>query len=566
MFVKAANPGFGTVGGKDDEENKENVNGLEEAGAEVKSARRDHDQSQEGRQLVESIRQMELGDESAQLDEEEEAEIINSNDNSSLPASAVESSGHSAPSFGGHPGIGAANYPHIEPLPHQTASPSPVSTPPEPAKDAFPIPEDEPPLFEISVERSSVTLDSSIAPPTIPSSESRAAEPSSTSDSDSEQIVYPARGRAQADPVSATRSSATAPPTLSSTPSQKPPTISLNIRSASSYPTSTVSQLEANPYQPPSQRGPKLSKKQQKRASKIARKKGKEHARSGNLAQRSGGRRFVEDDDYLEGEEMLARMGMGGNAGIDDMLDLDDEESSDEDGTVLDAQGHVDGQPRMDDSDVEWGTSAPPALKQRGKAKKNAQKQQRDDQRQAEKLERLLDAGGTREEVELRLALEMSIVEDEQRKKSEKESRRREREKAMIDDDYAQNIAEEVDEEDLAAMRSFAKNVVGGPNAEHERGDDVDRDAQEAEDDEDAWNTSEDDSEALNTDEADYRRNLGLESESSEDVDSEVELEMEYALGDADGRYVYRHLSERNKILTCLVPQRRALYIDRILV
>jgi hypothetical protein len=275
---------------------------------------------------------------------------------------------------------------------------------------------------------------------------------------------------------------------------------------------------------------------------------------------------LVEDDDYLEGEEMLARMGMGGSAGIDDMLDLDDEESSDEDGTVLDAQGHVDGQPRMDDSDVEWGTSAPPALKQRGKAKKNAQKQQRDDRRQAEKLERLLDAGGTREEVELRLALEMSIVEDEQRKKSEQESRRREREKAIVDDDYAQNIAEEVDEEDLAAMRSFAKNVVGGPNAEHERGDDVDRDAQEAEDDEDAWNPSEDDSEALNTDEADYRRNLGLESESSEDVDSEVELEMEYALGDADGRYVYRHLSERNKILTCLVPQRRALYVDRILV
>ncbi|GAA5946140.1 hypothetical protein JCM3765_000132 [Sporobolomyces pararoseus] len=538
MFVKASNPGFGTVGGKDDEEEKENLNKLNSPQA---------DQSQEGTQLVESIRQMELADESAQL-EKEEPEFSPSTETPSTFTPDLQDSGSTTPARGGHPGIGAASYPHIEPLPHETAPPSPVSTPPpEPVdnNEETTTKEDSPPLFEISVERSAVTLDSSIAPPTIPSnSETRSLELSSSSDSDSEQIVYPPRGRAQVDPVtslSTTAPTSSLPFTVTEPPSaatSKPPTISLNIRSATSYPTSTVSQLEANPYQPPSSRGPKLSKKQQKRASKIARRKGKEHARSGNLAQRGGGRRLVEDDDYLEGEEMLARMGMGDSTGIDDMLDLDDdEEDSDEDGTVLDAQGHVNGQPRMDDSDVEWGTSAPPALKQRGKAKRNAQRQQRDDQRQAEKLERLLEAGGTREEVELRLALEMSIVEEEQRKKSEKESRRRERERAMVVDDYATNIAEDdLDEEDLAAMKSFARNVVGGPNAEHERGDDVDRDALEAEDDEDAWNTSEDDSEALNTDEEDYRRNLGLESESSEEVDSEIELEMDYSLGDADGR------------------------------
>ncbi|GAA5838450.1 hypothetical protein JCM3766R1_005548 [Sporobolomyces carnicolor] len=536
MFVKAKNAGFGTVGGKDDEQDEGNKENVSQATQDARVARESpalhHERSQEGSQLVESIRQMELADSPTQpANELDEVDTPSSTAPSDTPRSR-----------GGHPGIGAAAYARIEPLPYQSASPSPVPTPPVAPDDEEAVVDDSPPLFEISVERTEVTIDDSIAPPAILSSK----EPMSSSESDSEQIVYPPRGRAQADPVTMPRETTSTAPVESSEESpapalEKPPTISLNIRSASSYPTSTTSQLEANPYQPPSVRGPKLSKKQQKRASKAARRKGKEHARSGNLAQRRGGRKLVDDDDddYLEGEEMLARMGMGGgDVGIDDMLDLDDsEDDSEQEGTVLDAEGHVDGQPRMDDSDVEWGTTAPPALKQRGKAKKNAQRQQREDQRQAEKLQRLLDSGGTREEVELRLALEMSIVEDEQRKAKEKASRRREREKAMVTDDYVMNLAQEaVDEEDLAAMRSFAKNVVGGPNAEHERGDDVDRDALEAEDDEDAWNTSEDDSEALNTDEEDYRRNLGLESESSEDVDSEVELEMDYSLGDADGR------------------------------
>ncbi|GAA5906276.1 uncharacterized protein JCM6883_005502 [Sporobolomyces salmoneus] len=535
VFVKATNPGFGTVGGKDEEEeNKENLNRPSKPRAYKPEQQ---ETSQEGTQLVESIRQMELGDDSLEISQEAE---IDSNETPVVDE---------APIRGGHPGIGAARYPHIEPLPHESAPPSPSPSPsPEPTKDEEPtleVEEDSPPLFEISVERTEVTLDSTIAPPTIPSS-ARDEPVSSSSESDDEQIVYPPRGRAQADPVTTSIPSvpSSVPAPSSATPSEspanaaKPPTISLNIRSASSYPTSTVSQLEQSPYQPPSVRGPKLSKKQQKRASKIARKKGKEHARSGNLTQRGGGRRLVEDEDYLEEEEMLARMGMGGGGGgidgVDDMLD-DSSSDEEEEGTIHpDAQGHVDGQPRLDDSDVEWGTSAPPALKNaRGKGKKFSQKRQREDQRQAEKLERLLDAGGTREEVELRLAVEMSLVEEEARKKAEKESRRKEREREMVIDDYATNIGGDVDEEDLQAMKSFARNVVGGPNAEHERREELD---EEEDDDEDAWNTSEDDSEALNTDEEDYRRNLGLESESSEDVDSDVELEMEYSLGDADGR------------------------------
>lgn len=535
-FVKATNPGFGTVGGKDDEENKENVNGLEKAGA-LDPRKSIQDTSQEGSALVESIRQMELADQDSNKSKPQTRSRTAKKQGSSIappPAlveyqsttdtMAVDEPKESAPpaSIGGHPGIGAAAYPHIVPL-SQDLTPTPPSTdPPSPADNSGSdsAREESPPLFEISTERTPIVLDESLAPPTIPSN-ARPEELSSSSDSEEEQIVYPPRGRAQADPVLAPSPSAP----VSQIP--KPPTISLNIRSASSYPASTTQQLETNPYRPP---GPKLSKKQQKRASKIARKKGKEHARTGNMYA-GGGRRLVGDSDYEEGEEMLARMGMGANAGIDDMLDQSDDS---EDETIHNGEGHVDGQPRMDDSDVEWGTSAPPALK-RGKAKRNAQRQQRTDQQEAEKLNRLLDADGTREEVELRLALEMSIVEDEQRKKVEKESRRREREREAVRDDYAGNIREDIGEEDIAAMRSFARGVVGGPNGEHERGDDVDQDALEAEDDEDAWHTS-DDSEELNTEEEDYKRNLGLESESSEDVDSDVELEMDYTLGDADGR------------------------------
>jgi len=539
-FVKATNPGFGTVGGKDDEDDKENVSGLAKAGA-LDPRKPVQDTSQEGSALVESIRQMELADQ----DSNKPRPQTRSRTAKKQASNAVPSEAHVAPpvtessdkmatdefeerapppaSIGGHPGIGAASYPHIVPL-SQDLTPTPPSTDPaSPVDDSIisSTRQESPPLFEISVERSSVILDDSLAPPIIPSN-SRGEEISSSSDSEEEQIVYPPRGRAQADPVLAPTPSA---PAVSQ--AAKPPTISLNIRSASSYPASTTQQLETNPYRPP---GPKLSKKQQKRASKIARKKGKEHARSGNM-HAGGGRRLVGDSDYEEGEEMLARMGMGASAGIDDMLDESDDS---EDETIHDGQGHVDGQPRMDDSDVEWGTSAPPALK-RGKAKRNAQRQQRNDQQEAEKLNRLLDADGTREEVELRLALEMSIVEDEQRKKAEKERRRREREREAVRDDYAGNIGEDLGEEDIAAMKNFARGVAGGPNGEHERGDDVDQDALEAEDDEDAWHTS-DDSEELNTEEEDYKRNLGLESESSEDVDSDVELEMDYTLGDADGR------------------------------
>ncbi|GAA5936265.1 uncharacterized protein JCM15063_002763 [Sporobolomyces koalae] len=525
-FVKATNPGFGTVGGKDDEDDKENVpTPLDPRSI----SGQDHQEtSQEGSALVESIRQMELEDTPA-FSRVPPAEKVSDSVAVEAPLPSTTSSSeepHSVDkSAGGHPGIGAANYPTVEPLPH--ASPSALQEVQD-GNDGERDGEDEdqeqdgPPLFEISVERSTVMIDDSVAPPTIPSIMNR-EEHTSSSDSDGEQIVYPPRGRAQFDPVLAPV------PSLPPASNAKPPTISLNIRSASSFSTSTTSQLETTPYRPS---GPKLSKKQQKRASKAARKKGKEHARSGNLQGGSrGGRRLVEDDDYLEGEEMLARMGMGASADPDDMLDL----SESDDDTVLDEEGHVEGHPRLNDSDVEWGTADPPPIK-RGKAKRNAQRQQRQDQQQAEKLERLLGAEGTREEVELRLAIEMSIVEEETRKKSEKESRRRERERAAVDDDYAANIAEDLEEEDLAAMRSFAKHVVGGPNAEHERGDDVDAEA--LEDDEEAWNTS-DDSDALNTDEEDYKRNLGLESESSEDADSDVELEMDYALGDADGRVEY---------------------------
>ncbi|GAA5954955.1 hypothetical protein JCM21900_005945 [Sporobolomyces salmonicolor] len=565
-FVRASNPGFGTVGGDDDDDemDKENAGaraedgkgraketGLEKAGAEVPRGE-EGDISAEGAVLVESIRQMDLAD-SAELALELPSSSINPpfeavkavEEAEPLPVSAAATSETTATmaldeiedapapdddrARSRHPGIGAARSVSPSKLSFEnpavrraesTFTPS-LAISPDEAPTPAPMEDDEPPLFEISYERTTVTLPSDLPLPPVLASHSNLSSDASASDSEEEQIVYPPRAIAHADPVLAPRS---AP----SVPSAPAPTLSL--------PPPAQPALRAQKPLPL----PKLSKKQQKRGSRTARKNGREHARSGNA--HVGGRRLggdADEDDLREGEEMLRRMGLGGGHGVDDMLP----DSAAEEGGSTERE-HEDGQPRLDDSDLEWGTAAPPPLPAaRGKAKLRLQRQQRTDARAAEKLQRLLDAGGTREEVELRLAIELSLQEEEaarERKRERGEARRSER---LAMEDYLQNAGDDEGDDSMAVLGAFARNVVGSLSGEHGRGDDADRRAaEEEEEDEDEWGTSSEDEdeeeseEELDTEEEEYRHNLALESEDSDEVDSDVELEMEYSLGDADGR------------------------------
>ncbi|GAA5915885.1 hypothetical protein JCM5296_002523 [Sporobolomyces johnsonii] len=558
-FVKASNPGFGTVGGDDDDDEMDKENdgaragngkgraketGPGKAGAEVPRGA-EGDISAEGAVLVESIRQMDLAD-SAELALDLPSSTINPpfdavkavEETEPLPVSATATSETTAtmaldeiedapaPSEDGarsqHPGIGAARSVLPSKLSFENPAVSraePTSTPslapsPDGAPTPAPMENDEPPLFEISYERTTLALPSDLPPPPVLASHSNLSSDASASDSEEEQIVYPPRAVAHADPVLAPR------PT-SSVPSAPAPTLSLPPPAQPAPRAQTQKPLPA----------PKLSKKQQKRASRTARKKGREHARSGNA--HVGGRRLRDDDDdeddLREGDEMIRRMGLGGG-GVDDMLGDGDDTERDE---------HEEGLPRLGDSDIEWGSTSPPPAPVRGKAKLRVQRQQRTDAREAEKLQRLLEAGGTREEVELRLAIELSLQEEEaarERKRERGEARRRER---LALEDYLANVGDDEGDDSMAVLGAFARNVVGSLGGEHERGDDADRRAaEEEEEDEEEWGTSSEDEEEeeLDTEEEEYRRNLGIESEDSDEVDSDVELEMDYSLGDADGR------------------------------
>ncbi|KAJ8292405.1 Mechanosensitive ion channel protein Msy1 [Rhodotorula toruloides] len=526
-FVKASGAGLGTVGGEDE-------HGLEKAGAEAPPKPSSADVA-----LADKVGRMDLYDGDEGKGPPPETAFEPEPETTATMALDELEDVHAATSTA-HPGLGS----RVQPADAVEAEDTPASMT-EPSRPDSPA-DDEPPLFEISVTRSDVTVElSSTLPPPAALVERDDTAESSSSDEDEEQVVYPPRAVSHADPVTSTRPPPAEPVqaetldfTSLPTPSVKPP--------APKAPHPALPTAPAH-----------KSKKALKRASKIARKTGRAHARSENAHLGGGKMLGAEDEDDLEeGRQMFARL--QGAAGVDDMLaELDEDEESDEEEVNGGAeQEHEEGQPRMDDSDLDWGSASPPPVglgaraQARGRAKKQAQRQQRADQRQAEKLERLIAAGSTREEIELALAIEMSIEEaEEAQRQVQGRSKRdqRARQKQRTEEDYLQNADFDEGDDSMAVLAAFAKGAVGGLAGTHQRGDDLDRRlVEEAEDAE--WGTSDEDSDEDDSDEDEtsddeeddeerYIRRLAREEEDmSEEVDSDVELEMDYALGDADGQ------------------------------
>ncbi|GAA5874063.1 hypothetical protein JCM8547_004818 [Rhodosporidiobolus lusitaniae] len=568
-FVKASSAGLGTVGGEDE-------HGLEKAGAEVpqpwqvKPIETVDNAGDDSTELADGVSKLGLTGEAAKVSSPPRAVPHEPEPYTTVTMALDEIEDADEPAVStAHPGLGVHPAPPSEepaPSPLKPTLPSAIadstSTEPSTAEDDFP-------LFEISTTRSEVTVEisSTLPPPAALAAHAEEASLSlsageSDSESDEEQILYPPRAVSHADPV---LSRCALPP---SADSPAPPSSTLPpARTAPSR------QPAAKQQPPPPQL--KQSKKQLKKASRAARKAGRQHARSGRshlsffgAGQTLGG--FEEDEEHLEevqdkedGKALFARLNSGGGAGIDDMLvDDGEEERTSSDEEHLHEPQHEDGQPRIGDSDLEWGDDGAPPPRRglgahgavRGKGKRAVQRQQRADQREVEKLERLVAVGATREEVEVSLAIEESLrIEMEEKERVRRAGRKEQDERRRLED-YLANVGDEEGDDSIAVMSAFAKGVVGSLGGEHERGDDVDRRAAEDEDDEDAWGTSEgseedsseeeskdedesseEDSKELDEEE-EYERRLALESEDSDEVDSDVELEMEYSLGNADGR------------------------------
>jgi len=563
-FVKAAGDGLGTVGGEDE-------HGLELAGAASPPLpareRRLPRHSVEGA-LADEVGNLDLDADAANDDlappPPETAFEPEPASTATMALDELEDAPDSAEPAA-HPGLGSRAREPVERDPPRAAvaaSPAPSA-----ADDDDGDGDDGPPLFEISTTASAVTVDvpASIAPPVAFASHDPSTPLSSDeSDSDSEQILFPRRAQAHADPVSSAR----APPAVPR------PAADLSLLASTSTPAPAAPAARARTTHPSQPAQPaKQSKKALKRASRAARKTGRAHPRSGNahLAGHGPGRTLADSDDEddedgeasalreskaqdrEDGAALFARMQGGGAEGVDDMLVAD---SEDDEFESVDAQGHVPGQPRQGDSDIEWGSSSPPPVGPagaRGRAKKAAQRAQRADQRERDKLERLVAAGQTRDEVELALALEVSAREaDDERRRAA-----RERERRRAEDDYLANVDDEGDDS-MAVLAAFAKGAVGQLGGEHGRGDDADRRMAEDDEDEDEWGTSSEGGSSSSASEEDDEdtegaqdRRLAHEEDDSEELDSDVELEMEYSLGDADGRCVASSSRRRR----CRQPQ-----------
>ncbi|GAA5988939.1 hypothetical protein JCM11641_002921 [Rhodosporidiobolus odoratus] len=580
-FVKASSAGLGTVGGEDE-------HGLEKAGAEA--PQQQHQPGENEPWQVKPFEPENEGDRSldvvladevsklglapsertlAELADEPEPFEPQPSTTATMALDEIEDSLQGAADPAQHPGLGTHPQPAEPTEQERPVAPSPPAAPSSPILEE--PADNEPPLFEISTSGSALPADfaSSLPPPAalaahVDGSSDADDVITSDSDQDDEQIVYHShRAVSHADPVLAPAPTSSGPLVPCSAPSVPPPP-----SAAPSRPTKSTA-----PQSAPAINVPKQSKKQLKRASRSARKAGRDHARTGNAhlytssadgGQELGG--FEEEEEVREvredreaGREMFERMKAGGE-GMEDMLGNDDEEDEEEEdaaGAVISAEGHEDGQPRLDDSDLEWGESGAPPPRfsggRNGKSKRTQQRQQRADQREVEKLERLVGPGSTREEVELMLAVEESLREQEREKALRKQGKKQ-REQRRVQEDYLRNldIGDEEGDDSMAVLSAFAKGVVGSLGGEQGRGDDADRRLiEEAEEDEDAWGTSEgeelsgqegtsseedSDEDESEISESEYERRLELEEEDSDEVDSDIELEMEYSLGDADGR------------------------------
>ncbi|GAA5862382.1 hypothetical protein JCM3774_002498 [Rhodotorula dairenensis] len=564
-FVPATGPGLGTVGGQDE-------HGLEIAGAEAPptsppAARTVATQAADDAQLVAQVGKIDLVD-------NEEARPEEPRPDYSVPETAFEPEPATTATMaldeledapGGpvdeptsHPGIGMAHARKQTVLPRAIPDPRPSSSPVATGSRAA-ADEEEPPLFEISVTRSEVIVDVEFAPPAVLATHrgDDGTGADETDESEDEQIVYPARAVTRADPVFQ-QSSTELATTVAAAGEPAFTTDRIALPQAASRPP-RASARTAHVSQP--QQPALKSKKALKRESRAARKAGRAHTRSGN-GHLGGGRTLADseddesgsgddEDDLAEGAALFTQM-QGGVLDMSDMLD-----AADVDVDVDTA--HEDGQPRMNDSDIEWGSDSPPPVgarrgagATRGRAKKELQRQQRADQRQAEKLERLVAAGSTREQVEVAMALEASRHEAAASAAASEGRAQRAHaaeERLRLEKDYLthlDNLDDDAEGDDsMAVMAAFANGAVGSLGGIHVRGDDLDRRLaeDEEEDDSDAWGTSDDedtssgssDSDEDTADAAD-RRLAREEEDESEDAGSSEELEMEYSLGDADGR------------------------------
>lgn len=548
-FVPATGPGLGTVGGEDE-------HGLEKAGADVPTSPPPPALPSADAQLADQVGKIALEAHEEQHPDYSIPETAFEPEPATTATMALdelEDARGAADETSTHPGIGMSHTARKQaPAPAVVAEPAPSAAAAEPrAGNNVEEEDEEPPLFEISVARSEVVVDVEFAPPAgLAAHRGNGGESDESDESEDEQIVYSARAVTRSDPVLA---NPTLPASTTTTTATTSEFTSLPQAASRPPPASARTARVSQPKQPA-----KKSKKALKRESRAARKAGRAHPRSGNG--HLGGRTLADSedesgseedhDDLADGAALFAQM-RGGVVNMDDMLDADA------------AATHEDGQPRMDDSDVEWGSTSPPPVGRgagvRGRAKKQLQRQQRADQRQAEKLERLIAAGSTREEVELAMALEASRQDAEELAVTEGRAQRAQaaEERLRLEQDYLANLEAADDDEgddSLAVMAAFANGAVGSLGGSHGRGDDLDRRIAEDEDDSDAWGTSDEDattgnSSSSETDSGSYdseedtadaadRRLAEEEEDVSEEAGSSEELEMEYSLGDADGRSV----------------------------
>ncbi|KDE04695.1 hypothetical protein MVLG_04918 [Microbotryum lychnidis-dioicae p1A1 Lamole] len=301
----------------------------------------------------------------------------------------------------------------------------------------------------------------------------------------------------------------------SSNPSSSAPRAA---RAEVSTPTTTKEAVAASEpmIQPHTKKGPapKLTKAQ-KRAGKKARRAGRLHARSGNqhlLVEAESSdedEQAVDEEDARQGREMFARMELN-----DDAEGMQVEEGGGNEG---EDKGEEAPEPRVGDSDLEWGSDGPPEMETRSsagirpKAKKELQKRQRREQRELEKMQRL--ASGARSHVEKLLGGNRAT------------------------DDHARNLLGETEEGDidLEAARRFAEGLMGSSSGVQKTLDElVDEAREEQEDGQEGWRTtsgSEDDEDESGS-ESDESSSSG--SSGGEEFDSNDELERDHMLGEAD--------------------------------
>lgn len=334
-------------------------------------------------------------------------------------------------------------------------------------------------------------------------------------------------------------------PAPKSTPSPSlPPPVAVSIpaTASSSVPASAP---KPKPSKPTAVPPPKLSKSQKaalKKAGKKARKAGKAHARSGNrhlFVEAPAG--YSDDEDDLEddqaGREMFEKMGA---------VDLSDEEPA-----VQGQEEEGEGEARVGDSDLEWGSGGPGeesedevagASRLSGKAKKLARRQQREEQKELEKMERLtMQARSQVDRVmgEAVVTEELEIMYGVKKSGKKGGKKGRKQIELLAAEDYERNVlgldpsADSDDGDnydvDLQAAEAFSRGLIGGRSGRQTTLTEMEDKARDDLVASDGWRTS------SGSEEEDSDEESEEESEGSDDsVDTGDEEEMDHSLAEAD--------------------------------